>query len=114
MAVRYGVCPVPLALPICVLAHRQLLSTSVETSLFFPVIEEAVMTLMLKDEPGPPTPPSLYSTERILPKLLSSSAARAALGWLEAGGDGSPSQLSRLPPDIKLSSLPLFQPADGL
>ena len=30
---------------------------------FFPVIEEAVMTVMLKDEPGPLTPPSLNSTK---------------------------------------------------
>lgn len=33
------------------------LRTSVEASLFFPLIEEAVLTAMLKDEP--PAPPSL-------------------------------------------------------
>lgn len=101
---RYGICPVPLALPICVPARRRLLSrlcASVEMSLFFPVIEEAVMTVMLKDKPGPPTPPpppSFNSTKENLPKPLSSpGAARAAFGWLEAGSDaGSP--LPALPP----------------
>lgn len=69
MAVHYGVCPVPLALPICVPPRQRLLSrlcTSVETSLFFPVIKEAVMTVMLKDKPGPPTPSLNSTTETYL------------------------------------------------
>lgn len=57
-------------------SHPRLLSrlhTSVESSLlgfyfilfFSPVLEEAAVTVMLKDEPGHPTPPSLSSTHKL-------------------------------------------------
>lgn len=94
--------------------RRRLLSrlrTSVEMSLIFPVIEEAVMTVMLEDKPGPPTPPSPNSTkETYLSRYLHRALPEQfwlAGGWSDAG---SPSQLSRLPSDIKHGSSPLFQP----
>lgn len=68
IAVRCGLCAVPLAVPICAPTRRPLLSrlrASVEMSLFFPVIEEAVMTVMLKDKPGPPTlPPTPLTAQK--------------------------------------------------
>lgn len=71
------------------------LHTSVDASLFFPLIEEVVLTVMLKDEPPAPslcTYPSCY--------LL--CWCRAAVGWLEAGAE--PGTLPALPPHISTAS----------
>lgn len=67
------------------------LHTSVDASLFFPLIEEAVLTVKLKDEPPSPslcTYPSGYHL----------CWCRAAVGWLEAGVE--PGTLPALPPHI--------------
>lgn len=58
-----GVCPVPALPPAGASSAGS--TRRWKTSLFFPVPEEAAMTVMLKDEPGPPTPPSLSSTHKL-------------------------------------------------
>lgn len=84
LAARYSVCPVPRS-PTRALTRRRLLGrlhTPVETSLFFPVLEEAATTVMLKDKPGPPTPPSLTSTYKLSEALTSRALPEQLLvGW---------------------------------